>query len=137
VPSVSVCLWNDHGILLAHHPATGVWSTPGGAVEPDETVSDACRREAREELLIDVEPVTVVAVLGPDQVVYPNGDHTAFVTTAFACRSEVQPSYDGDEIDALRWVSAGEADSMLIATWLRPWIDHLARWRFGDPVLFA
>lgn len=137
VPSVSVCLWNHHGILLAHHPATGVWSTPGGAIEPGETVSDACRREAGEELLIDVAPVAIAAVLGPDEVVYPNGDRTAYVTTVFACHADAAPSYDGDEIDAIRWVDTGEADSMPVAPWLRPWIGPLTRWRLGDPAIYA
>lgn len=95
VPSVSVGLWNQHGILLAHHSATGVWSTPGGAIEPGETVSDACRREAREELLVDVEPVAIAAVLGPDEIVYPNGDRTAYVTTVFACHTDTSTRSDG------------------------------------------
>lgn len=137
VPSVSVGLWNHKGILLAHHPATGVWSTPGGAVEPGETVSDACRREAREELLIDVDPVAIAAVLGPDEVIYPNGDRTAYVTTVFACHSDTEPSYDGDEIDAIRWVGAGEAESLTVAPWLRPWMEPLAQWRLGDPAIYA
>lgn len=137
VPSVSVCLRNHDRILLAHHPATGVWSTPGGAIEPGETVSDACRREAREELLIDVEPVAIAAVLGPDEVVYPNGDRTAYVTTVFACHADGAPSYDGDEIDEIRWVSADEATSMPVAPWLRAWVEPLTRWRLGDPAIYA
>jgi ADP-ribose pyrophosphatase YjhB (NUDIX family) len=37
-------------------PAKGVWSIPGGAVEPGETLGEAVRREIREEtgLLVEV-----------------------------------------------------------------------------------
>lgn len=137
VPSVSVCLWDDQRLLLAHHPATGVWSTPGGAVEPDETVSAACMREAKEELDVAVDVEGVAAVLGPDEIVYPNGDRTAYVTTAFACRSADAPQPDRIELDQLRWVREADVTSMNIAPWLRPWVVDLIRWRPGDPVLIA
>lgn len=87
--------------------------------------------------MTDVEPFAVAAVLGPDLVTYPNGDRTAYVTTAFACRADEQPSYDGDELDALRWVNPTEAQALPLASWLRPWISQLVRWQPGDPTIFS
>lgn len=43
-------------VLVAHHPtpATTVWTAPGGGILPGESAHDAARREAAEELQIDV-----------------------------------------------------------------------------------
>lgn len=137
VPSISILLWRDGRLLLAHHQAAGVWSTPGGAVEPGETVSAACRREAWEELSIRVEPVAIAAVIGPDEVRYPNGDRTAYVTTAFACRADDAPVADELELDQLMWITDDDIPQMTIAPWLQPWIWDLINWREGDPAMFS
>lgn len=137
VPSVSVLLWRDDRLLLAHHRAAGVWSTPGGAVEPGETVSAACRREAREELGVSVAPVGVAAVIGPDEVRYPNGDRTAYVTIAFACRAEDTPVADDLELDRLMWVAEDDLTQLTVAPWLQPWVAQLIHWREGAPVIFS
>jgi 8-oxo-dGTP diphosphatase len=36
-------------------PAAGLWSVPGGRVEPGETLTEAVAREVREETSLDVE----------------------------------------------------------------------------------
>lgn len=137
VPGVSICLYDEDGrLLLARHGPTGVWSTPGGAVEPGETVAAACVREAREELGVKVTPEAIVGVFGPDEVTYPNGDRTAYVTTAFACSATQPPRPEDREIDELRWVSAGEADQLEVAAWLQPHLAALMAWRPGDGAAF-
>jgi 8-oxo-dGTP pyrophosphatase MutT (NUDIX family) len=47
----AVLLDPDDRILLVRFefPARTVWATPGGGIEPDETVEDALRREPAEE----------------------------------------------------------------------------------------
>jgi 8-oxo-dGTP pyrophosphatase MutT (NUDIX family) len=46
----------DRVLLVAHWPEAGlrVWTAPGGGVRPDETHEAAARREAREELGLEV-----------------------------------------------------------------------------------
>lgn len=137
VPSVSICLYDDdRRLLLVHHRQTGLWSTPGGAVEPGESVAEACIREAREELGIEVVPEAIAGVFGPFEIVYPNGDRTAYVTTAFACGARHSPRPDDDEIDELRWVDLDEAEQLDVAGWLRPRLGALMAWRPGSPTLF-
>ena len=52
IPGVGAIVVSKQGILLARRdkaPGTGLWSIPGGAVEPGETQKDAITREIFEE----------------------------------------------------------------------------------------
>jgi 8-oxo-dGTP diphosphatase len=56
--AVAVLLRSDGAALLARRPESkvysGYWEFPGGKVEPGEPVTDALRREIREELGIEI-----------------------------------------------------------------------------------
>jgi 8-oxo-dGTP pyrophosphatase MutT (NUDIX family) len=123
LPSVSVHLFDDTGrLLLVQQRDDGVWSTPGGFIEPDERPADAARREAWEETGLEVRVVRLVGVYGgPECVVrYPNGDETQYVIIAFECIIEAgEPHADRDETVALRFCSAAEASTLTLAPWLR------------------
>jgi ADP-ribose pyrophosphatase YjhB (NUDIX family) len=123
LPSVSVHVFDDLGrLLLVQQRDDGVWSTPGGFIEPDERPADAARREAWEEIGVVVRVERVVGVYGgPECVVrYPNGDEAQYVIIAFACAfesGELRP--DRDETVALGFYSAAEASTLALAPWLR------------------
>jgi 8-oxo-dGTP diphosphatase len=56
---------DDERVLLvrrARPPGEGLWTVPGGKVEPGETLVEACAREMREEtgLEVDVGPMVTV-----------------------------------------------------------------------------
>uniref|UniRef100_E6PZY7 NUDIX hydrolase n=1 Tax=mine drainage metagenome TaxID=410659 RepID=E6PZY7_9ZZZZ len=56
----------DDNLLLiqrATEPAKGRWSIPGGLVELGETLTDAVRRETREETGLEIEPLRIVEVV--------------------------------------------------------------------------
>ena len=102
MPSVAAVIFDDAGrVLLARHSTGDVWSTPGGAIDPDETPQDATVREVWEELRLDVEPLRCLGTFGGPEfrITYSNGDEVAYVITAFECRivgGEIRP--DGDDV---------------------------------------
>jgi 8-oxo-dGTP pyrophosphatase MutT (NUDIX family) len=101
LPSVSAAVRDDAGrLLLVRQRDFGVWSTPGGAIEPDETPADAVVREAWEETGLLVTLRRVIGVWGgPGFVVrYPNGDETQYVMIVFDCAViGGTPRGDGEE----------------------------------------
>ena len=59
------------GKVLAARRSDGAegWELPGGKIEPGETAEDACRREVREELALELGvlwPYTTVRHAGPE-----------------------------------------------------------------------
>lgn len=123
LPSVSVHLFDEAGrLLLVQQRDDGVWSTPGGFIEPDERPAEAAGREAREETGLVVRVERLAGVYGgPECVVrYPNGDEAQYVIIGFECIVESgMPGPDGDETVAIRYCSEGEAMSLTLAPWLR------------------
>lgn len=147
LPSAAALVYGpDGGLLLVRQTDGGVWSLPGGVIEPGETPADAVVRETWEETGLLVEPVRIAAVYGGSEftVRYPGGDETQYVISVFEC--EVRggvPRPDGDETSAVSYVSAGEAAELRLAPWLRQVAGRLyerpaapyfapARWRPGS-----
>jgi 8-oxo-dGTP diphosphatase len=59
VPCVGAVIRDEAGRILlvkrGHEPGKGLWSVPGGRVEPGETDAQAVVREVREETGLEVE----------------------------------------------------------------------------------
>lgn len=122
LPSVTAIVYDAAGgILLVRQRDGGVWSTPGGLVEPDERPADAVAREAWEETGLLVAPVRVLAVYGgPEFVVrYPNGDEAQYVMTVFECAVRAGSARpDGEETTEVRYWGSAEAAALPLAPWL-------------------
>jgi 8-oxo-dGTP diphosphatase len=94
-------------ILRGHEPGKGLWSIPGGRVEPGESDAQAVVREMREEtgLIVTCGPLLgAVERPGLAGAVVAIRDYRAVVTGG-----ELAP---GDDADAVRWVTAAEAAQM-------------------------
>ena len=123
LPSVSAHIFDGAGrLLLVRQREGGIWSTPGGFVEPEERPADAVVRETWEETGLRVAPVCILGAFGgPEFVVrYPHGDEAQYAITAFECRVTAGlPRPDGRETTAVRYWSAAEAEALPLAPWLR------------------
>ena len=74
--------------ILLLRRADGLWSVPGGGLEPGERLDQAVVREVREETGLEVEPVALIGVYSDPAYTftYPNGDRVQPITTFFECQ---------------------------------------------------
>ena len=122
LPAVTGIIFDDRGrILLVRHTESGVWTAPGGAVEPHETPSDAVVREVWEETGLYTAPVRILGVYGGPSclVTYPNGDRTAYVMTVFECdvRGGALRAVSDETTDAA-FVGADELSHYPTSSWV-------------------
>ncbi|WP_410605421.1 NUDIX hydrolase [Amycolatopsis sp. lyj-90] len=83
-------------IRRANEPGRGLWSVPGGRVEPGETDEEAVIREMREETGLDVMPGTYVG----------NARRGPFDIHDYACSITGGTLRAGDDADDARWIDA-------------------------------
>jgi 8-oxo-dGTP pyrophosphatase MutT (NUDIX family) len=115
-------------LLLVQNREIGVWTTPGGAIEPDETPAEAVVRELWEETGLVVRPKALFGVYGGPKflVRYPNGDETQYLSILFDCEIESgEPRPDGDETVAVRFFTLEEARQVPVSPWLSEVLQHL------------
>jgi ADP-ribose pyrophosphatase YjhB (NUDIX family) len=96
-------------VLRGREPAAGVWSIPGGKVEPGESREAAVRREVLEETGLHVETLDPVGV-----VERPTADGGTFEIHDYRARlvSAPQDAVAGDDADAVGWFSAAEVRTL-------------------------
>jgi 8-oxo-dGTP diphosphatase len=98
-------------IKRGHEPRKGEWSLPGGHVHLGESLSDAARREVKEETGLDVYPEAIIETF--DRVHRdPDGRiRYHFVIVDFVCESHDGDAVAGSDAEAVAWVSATELDA--------------------------
>ena len=89
-------------------PAMGLWSIPGGKLEAGESLTEACRREIKEETGLDTVVKQIVAVV--ERRV--EGFHYVIIDflALLADEENCQPVAKSDVSEA-RWVSLEELDA--------------------------
>jgi 8-oxo-dGTP pyrophosphatase MutT (NUDIX family) len=124
-PTVGVIVLNEVGeVLLQKRSDNGRWAPPAGAIEPDESPTDAAVRETWEETGVLVEPLRLTGIYtGPDYFITfsDSGDQIVAYSVIFLCRAiggEAKP--DGLESADVAYF----APEVLAGDFLSP------RWRF-------
>jgi 8-oxo-dGTP diphosphatase len=114
VPCVGAVIRDEAGrmllVLRGHEPGKGLWSIPGGRIEPGETDHEAVIREVSEEtdLAVTCGPLLgEVQRPGPAGAVVDIRDYLAYAAPGSAERARA-----GDDAAGLRWVTDDEADAM-------------------------
>ncbi len=115
VACVGAVVHDEAGRLLlirrGHAPSAGLWSVPGGRVEPGETEAEAVVREVAEETGLRVVPRSVVG-----RVRIP-GDGVVFTVTDWLCTlaEPDQVPVAGDDADDVLFVDAGALAALEMA----------------------
>jgi 8-oxo-dGTP diphosphatase len=124
IPRVGAVVTDGRGRLLmikrGHEPGAGLWSIPGGRIEPDETDEEALVREMFEETGLAVEVGRLIGRVqrpGPNGTVIDIADYAATVTGG-----TLRP---GDDAADARWVHLADLASLEITEGL---IQALTDW---------
>jgi ADP-ribose pyrophosphatase YjhB (NUDIX family) len=107
-------------IQRGHDPGAGLWSIPGGRVEPGETDEQALVREILEETNLQVSVGKIIGRgyrPGPGGTVFDIRDYAATVTGG-----TLRP---GDDAADARWVAASELARLEVTEGL---IEALTEW---------
>ena len=111
IPCVGAVVKDDQGRLLlikrGHAPGAGLWSLPGGRIEPGETDAEALVREMHEETGLVIEAGQLIGTVrrpAQDGAVLDIRDYAATVTGG-----SLRP---GDDAADARWVDASELASL-------------------------
>ena len=130
VPCVGAVVHDGVGRLLlvrrGTEPGRGLWSVPGGRVEPGESAQDAVVREVEEETGLRVRAGRLVGTVerdGPGGVVYVIDDFEAHLEEGAADRLRA-----GDDADEARWFTSAEVGAL-------PCVDGLVETLRGWGVL--
>jgi len=114
VLAASVACFRDGRVLLAARgrpPLEGVYSLPGGLVEPGETLAEAALRELREEVGVEGK---LVGFVMPVEVIERDADGRVrlhIVIAAHAARWVSGEPQTGPEARDVRWVPQAEIDN--------------------------
>jgi ADP-ribose pyrophosphatase YjhB (NUDIX family) len=130
LPSAAVLPVDEAGrILLAWHSgATDGWGTVGGAVDPGESPREAAIRETREEIGVEVRLGRLLDVVGgPEfEVIYPNGDRTAYMTAVYeAAIIEGVPAPTDGELSKVAWFTREELPTIPLSRFTRALLAEL------------
>jgi 8-oxo-dGTP diphosphatase len=112
-PSPAVCALpvDDEGRILlarrAQEPGAGGWDVLGGFMEEFEQPLDALRREFREELEVEIEPLEFVTAVS-DRYGDEGPATLNLCWTARIVGGELRPS---DELAEIRWFAPDEVPS--------------------------
>jgi 8-oxo-dGTP diphosphatase len=115
---------DEQGRLLlikrGHEPGAGLWSLPGGRIEPGETDTEALARELREETGLIAEPGRLVGA-----VRRPGGDGRVLDIRDYAVTVTGGSLAAGDDAADARWVSVEELHHLPLTEGL---VDALTSW---------
>ena len=124
IPCVGAVIKDGRGRLLlikrGHAPGAGLWSLPGGRIEPGETDAEALVREMREETGLVIEAGQLIGT-----VRRPTQDGGLLDIRDYAATVTGGTLRAGDDAADARWVAASELEILPITEGL---VEALTSW---------
>jgi ADP-ribose pyrophosphatase YjhB (NUDIX family) len=121
---VGAIVVDERGRLLlikrGHEPGAGLWSLPGGRIEPGETDDEALVRELREETGLTVKPGKLVG-----SVRRPAGDGEVLDIRDYAATVAGGTLNAGDDAADARWADVADLAGLALTDGL---LDALTAW---------
>ena len=104
----------DKKVLLTRRSDNGQWCLPGGAMEPGESVAEACAREVWEETCLRVDVLRLIGVYSDPHriIVYPDGNKVHLVALSFEAQVTSGELGLSDETTEFGYFSLEEAANM-------------------------
>jgi len=130
VLAVSTAIFRDGKVLLARRgakPSLGLWTLPGGRVEPGETLSIAAAREVMEEVGVTC---AILGVAGAIDVIqrHPDGALKAhYVVVTHAAHWLSGEAMTGPEASEVGWFAPDAIPGTQTTPGLQPIIDAAAK----------
>ncbi len=112
---VSASVFRDGKVLVARRgrpPLAGLWSLPGGLVEPGETMADAAAREVFEETGVSAEIGGVADVI---EIILNDDDGAVerhYVLLSFAARWLAGDGETSEEAPEIAWLRPDELSAL-------------------------
>lgn len=107
MPCACLLIEDGYGNLLLQQRADdGKWSHHGGAIEIDESVDDALRREVKEELNLELDELSLFGIYSGAAYhhTYPNGDETSCIDIVYLCsKFHGEIKLQEDEVLQIKW----------------------------------
>ena len=129
IPCVGAVIKDEHGRLLlikrGHEPGAGLWSLPGGRIEPGETDAEALVREMREETGLAVEAGRLLG-----RVMRPAGDGSILDIRDYVATVIGGMLNAGDDAADARWVDSDDFGNLPVTEGLA---EILTSWGILGP----
>jgi 8-oxo-dGTP pyrophosphatase MutT (NUDIX family) len=137
IPAASAVVVDETGrLLLARRRDNTLWTIPGGAMEPGESIVDTAVREVEEETGVQVEVTGLVGIYSsPRHVVeYADGEVRQQFSVCFAARPVSGVPGPSDETSEVRYVEPHNLEQLDIHPSIRLRIQHFLE-RRSEPYL--
>lgn len=137
VPAASAVVSNEKGeILLTKRSDNGLWTIPGGAMEPGECIADTAVREVEEETGLEVRVTRLVGIYSnPRHVIeYADGEVRQQFSVCFAAEPVggfLRPSSETSEVS---FVAPAALEQLSIHPSIRLRVEHFLQGRL-DPYI--
>jgi ADP-ribose pyrophosphatase YjhB (NUDIX family) len=97
-------------VKRGHEPRKGEWSLPGGLLNLGESLTDAVRREVKEETGLDVELGPIVETFDRIHRDEDGRIRYHFVIVDYVCWSASGNAVAGSDADDVAWVTGDEVE---------------------------